>query len=1343
MPCSSRDSIIVLTNEEPVEAMRPHAGLCFLLGFHLTSWALSYKVADVPIHLVNSTNETVNEQVDEIVLENLQHDVEELKQIPDPTNKTGQAQDNETTGFGGLAKQLEFMMLKMVQLETLCEMQQYEIETLRLKVKEHDKILAKDHEGLIQVPKRDPETHLKKTQKTLERVAMKHSHQLTTRDFHPSPRAPEPKAAERSEVLLEKRHESSSKHGAAIWNWFEDTANKYASKVEEKLVGTSDQLANSYQTVLDQGGLDEQIEFFANAAIDDVAKAVAVLTKGFSTFEFSCSQTSPQQRLDGGRLITFFGRFSCTLDLMGQRTNALAIDLGWIDLDLPGPLGTLTSYPVNAVKSILEVGRAMEGCTETRNSHGMKMCLAYHIAHARPMVEFLPVNLRAVVQTLGNFPPNAIRSVLKVGETLQHCTMYGDSSRDFIFCLAYYITEIAPTVNFLPVHLRDAARYLNNPLELFSGGLKQALQHLTSNPLELFSGGLKQALQQLTSNPLALMPTPLQTMATVGETLNDCTDKKSHEELLQCFGFKLLEHTPPLSWLLRLKEVMARYVEVFVQIGNKLMEKAMEENPALLQTALHSKFGAIGDRPIVHHSSSTLEVKTHVQRPEFLQQTAQSRHGRHERGDNKWAEFGSGWDIGNYGPQTASLITQFNGREKFTGSCLAFAPRTKTGADQQATEADWQVQNEDDFLKLEPYAVPCSNAWMQQNWNKWQGYSFYTWPTQVEKCITVNFNVAIQPVVALIGGVEFEVLPKPLAQLQTQVCWPNGQPGGVDLSVLRSQISCGNVMLFSRTLRLAKRFGDDTGFVNENINGGFQTWRSAFCVGYASGAEEILNVDPRYKAVRSQFGPAEGESSTGIDSMARSAFLQGNQSQGQGEATESLVWKTDTDDLYLASVDINHLGVNRTSELRGTKAAERWSMSALQDPTGEKAHKLFSFKAPALIDFQFAGVLEGNNLYLESSLGFGPYQSGVRRIPLANIAHQFSLVLAAMHGFVSAESRLKAIKALNNFREDDVGDVGSLELLLTPGSHIALHNSHFKRYVSMSPDEVKGTDSERELADGLPLDWYWARFVVVDAGNGEIALHSSAHNRFLGLWYNDVGVSARVAANQLGSDWTAEKFTVVQAGNGQIALHNKAANRFLKMWHQTVEPSSERAPPLPDDWSIERFGVLHLRPYLVPGSVVALHSVGFNRFVSMRQDATVDGTVEHGPDLPHHWTYEQFTVVDAGNGQVALHSVAHNRFLSMTDGGIMKGSSIADASEFKASMIWEKFAVIPVDPASNIFALHSTVHNRLLQAVHGTVQGKIASVEQLMPNWKWEQFKVVQVTDARIGANDVPFEVDA
>ena len=31
----------------------------------------------------------------------------------------------------------------------------------------------------------------------------------------------------------------------------------------------------------------------------------------------------------------------------------------------------------------------------------------------------------------------------------------------------------------------------------------------------------------------------------------------------------------------------------------------------------------------------------------------------------------------------------------------------------QATQEDWQVPGEDDFLQLEPWAVPCSNQWMK------------------------------------------------------------------------------------------------------------------------------------------------------------------------------------------------------------------------------------------------------------------------------------------------------------------------------------------------------------------------------------------------------------------------------------------------------------------------------------------------------------------------------------------------------------------------------------------------------------------------------------------------------
>ena len=112
--------------------------------------------------------------------------------------------------------------------------------------------------------------------------------------------------------------------------------------------------------------------------------------------------------------------------------------------------------------------------------------------------------------------------------------------------------------------------------------------------------------------------------------------------------------------------------------------------------------------------------------------------------------------------------------------------RSKTGSNNQATKEDWQAASEDDFVKLEPWAVPCSNKWMKDNWDKWQGYSFYTSDVHIEKCVTVTFQLNMQPVVAFVGG--SDLLPGPLAEVNTQVCWPKTQPGGLDLSVLRSDV---------------------------------------------------------------------------------------------------------------------------------------------------------------------------------------------------------------------------------------------------------------------------------------------------------------------------------------------------------------------------------------------------------------------------------------------------------------------------------------------------------------------------------------------------------------------------
>jgi len=75
-----------------------------------------------------------------------------------------------------------------------------------------------------------------------------------------------------------------------------------------------------------------------------------------------------------------------------------------------------------------------------------------------------------------------------------------------------------------------------------------------------------------------------------------------------------------------------------------------------------------------------------------------------------------------------ALQEQFGGDEFDSGSCLAFAPSHRSGSAGNVTKRDWQVPSPDsaDFVKLEPWAVPCDNQWAKDNPSKWEGYSFYT-----------------------------------------------------------------------------------------------------------------------------------------------------------------------------------------------------------------------------------------------------------------------------------------------------------------------------------------------------------------------------------------------------------------------------------------------------------------------------------------------------------------------------------------------------------------------------------------------------------------------------------------
>ena len=59
--------------------------------------------------------------------------------------------------------------------------------------------------------------------------------------------------------------------------------------------------------------------------------------------------------------------------------------------------------------------------------------------------------------------------------------------------------------------------------------------------------------------------------------------------------------------------------------------------------------------------------------------------------------FGVSDQEGNYATR---LISQWNGRETDTSSCLAFAPKHREGSNDQALKSDWQGNSDDAFIPL-------------------------------------------------------------------------------------------------------------------------------------------------------------------------------------------------------------------------------------------------------------------------------------------------------------------------------------------------------------------------------------------------------------------------------------------------------------------------------------------------------------------------------------------------------------------------------------------------------------------------------------------------------------------
>ena len=524
------------------------------------------------------------------------------------------------------------------------------------------------------------------------------------------------------------------------------------------------------------------------------------------------------------------------------------------------------------------------------------------------------------------------------------------------------------------------------------------------------------------------------------------------------------------------------------------------------------------------------------------------------------------------------------------------------------------------------------------------------------------------------------------------------------------------------------------------------------------------NTFGAHETWRNPLGTAVGshgvEDDRTVETMDRSLLETNQSSQSDPKKkkkrtspeTHELQWEIDHEDLYLATGEYGkHLGINKTSELRGRevlKVLNRMkAMSGLQAEaeSGTDFHQLFSFKNPGMISFEIQGLLEDNWLELGMKLKFGPFESPQKRIKLLSIVDQFTVVLGVMP-WVSPSSKVKAIASLRDFGKNDMGAV-TAEVLpdVTPGSIISIYSPTRNRWLTMTDQADMTRSPHRGWDEPFPDGWTWQKFAVVDAGSGLIALYSLKWNRFLSVGPDgDAYASPPKSASHFPiGKWTYQSFKVVYAGNGQVAFHCPIHNRFLRMTTNSVDAAGQRnADDLPADWTSERFRVRPTTWLLKPGTVVAFHNTINNRYISMDGTGQLYPSPERDFDLefPSDWTFQKFTVVDAGNGEVALHNARHNRFWKMDDVN-MVGSAPTATHDLPPPNEWplERFAVVDVNFDGGQIALYNPHHNRMVSLSSTEVYSSPHRQPQDFPEhqWTYQKFRVKIVAEFSTEANDL------
>lgn len=858
-------------------------------------------------------NQSLHQSVQDLVTNVMVADVNQTNTVPNPEGNCTDPQNR--TGLGKLSQSLEFLYLKVAQLETAVELQSIEyriskqaLDTALVKIQQledkldhkeaqyqqlsaklsHHQSTSKHGEGELEEPEpvagnkrykawmaaaprrqKEHETRMgQKAHEVLKDVLLKHHRQSDTKDWHrPAPKAARSSnssAKSSSEALLQRRSAELDSTVSAKGIPIVDDVVDAATDVGNAVVDGANTVAGA---VTDGTGLigdaltdaynqaADKVSFVANTVINTVEQAVAILINGFD-FSAGCPHwVWPSLGVSNTDITIGFGRQMCEVVLVGQRLTLF--DFNW---------GTLT-------------------------------------------VPF----------------PAPIAAMVAMGSNLVNCISSGGAPFDIFKCVA----------------------------------------------------------------------------VTIGETL--------------------LQVVPPFSILSQLGSMLSEFLAFFAELASAAITAAVGETTSLVQDAVSLRsFPSKGEAPKL--VSTRKGLTAHVRRNEHRRKVFKSsmmQTKAKEEPDDTMGSGAMGIATTEAMPYATMLISQFGGDEYDTGSCLGFAPAHRTGPGNTVTQRDWQVPSPEstDFVKLEPWGVPCDNQWAKDNPGKWEGYSFYTYESVIEKCVAVSYTMSAQPVLAFVGGLEFDLMPSPLAEISTEVCWPD-RVTAPDLSLIVTTIRTAGLVLFKHTIRLHKRFGTDTAFQAGNIKDAIERGRNYFGKGTSADDDKAL----------------QGMSRTALNQVQNSSQKERMSKHKARESKPPSVsdFEAVSEELYLASARYTTKGVKITESFEGHEAVDRAraalkkDLNVLQEDESSTAndtensqalgnHELFELGSPsgALVGFSVRGQLSNAVMQLRVNMKFGPLDSPTKTIDLLNLVDHLRVVLAAIP-FVSQASKQKAIDSMTS-----------------------------------------------------------------------------------------------------------------------------------------------------------------------------------------------------------------------------------------------------------------------------------------------------------------------------------------